>query len=328
VHGRLGGDPVHEAILQMAFDQFNQEYAAVNAGQVAFSQHTINLFIYGNIRTDLFLDSEHQYFTDNHFDNPNDGPLNSGEATWFTDALNTINNRRQQYGNVAGEIRSDICPLPGYEPTRQNPDITEIVENFGLNTHTLADFYAHSNWVDEATRGGYYIQERYLSPLLEVGGRVTVEEGTVPNGLAMTTVWDEQVDDYDLYSGQVNSLIDIFGNSNGDKVDVFGQVDMTTHAYWEKDGPPGDQDSAEFRRFEMARTLAIEHTLQEIRRLWAASENNIQLRNIYSMGMEEKQTEGVQYSLEGCLACPAWGNFDDVNTQIDYVTEFVNDNNW
>ncbi|MEW8648184.1 MAG: RHS repeat-associated core domain-containing protein, partial [Candidatus Thiodiazotropha endolucinida] len=326
VAASTGGYPVHEAILQIAFDRFNQEYAAEHGGQVAFSQHTINLFMYANIRTDLIMDSEHQYLFQNHFDNPTDGPLNDGDAEWFSDALATINSRRQEYGNISGELRVDVCAPPGNEPIRQNPNIIDIVENFGANTHTLADFYAHSNWVDEATRGGYYILEREIDSF---GTREVIEEGTVPHGLAMTSIWDEQVEGYDLYSGQVDGLIDIFGSPfSGERMDIFGNVDKSTHAYWEKDAPPSDEESAEFRRFEMARNLAIEHTLQEIRRLWEESENNMQLRVIYSMNSEEKGTESVQYSLEGCVLCPGFGDFEDIDSQIDYVAEFINDQNW
>ncbi len=327
VHAITGGDPVHEAILQMAFDRFNQEYAASHGGRVAFSQHTINLFVYANVRTDLILDENHQYLTQNHFDNPTDGPLNDGQATWFQDSINTVNTRRQEYGNISGEIRTDVCPPPGYEPIRENPDIMSIVENFGANTHTLADFYAHSNWVDELTRGGYYILQRSTN---RGRSRATIEEGTVPTGLAMTSVWNETVNGYSLFSGAAHDLMDTFGDPmrGWQKTDIFGQVDKTTHAYWQKDAPSADEESAEFRRFEMARNLAIEHTLQEIRRLWDASENNTQLRAIYAMNKDRKEFEGVQYNLDGCAACPTWGSFNDIDSQIEYVAGFVDDHNW
>ncbi|MCU7878857.1 MAG: RHS domain-containing protein [Candidatus Thiodiazotropha sp. (ex Lucinoma borealis)] len=323
----LGGDPVHESILQIAFNRFNQEYASTHSGQVAFSQHTINLFIYANIRTDLIMDSEHQHAFYNHFDNPTDGPLNDGNANWFSQTLQIINDRRSLYGRISGEIRSDVCSPPGYEPIRENPDIRDIVENFGLNSHTLADFYAHSNWVDEGSRGGYYRQE-VEDPDFPGFSRVMVEEGTVPNGLAMTTVWDEMIVGYDLYSGQVNDLNDIFGNpAYGETRDIFGNVDKSTHAYWEKDAPPSADDLAAIRRFEMARNLAMEHTLQDIRRLWDESANNLQLRVIYAMDQTGKESEGVQYRLDGCVLCPGLGDFEDIDSQIDYVAEYISEQN-
>ncbi|MEW8659632.1 MAG: RHS repeat-associated core domain-containing protein, partial [Candidatus Thiodiazotropha endolucinida] len=326
----LGGDPVHESILQIAFNRFNQEYAFTHGGRVAFSQHTINLFIYANIRTDLIIsDDEHQYAFYNHFDNPTDGPLNDGNADWFTQTLQVIEDRRGLYGSINGEIRTDVCSPPGFEPIRENPDIRDIVENFGQNSHTLADFYAHSNWVDEVSRGGYYRQE-VDDPDFPGFSRVIVEEGTVPNGLAMTTVWDETVAGYNLYSGQVDGFSDIFGNPiYGETRDIFGNVDKSTHAYWEKDALPSTDDPAAVYRFEMARNLAIEHTLQEIRNLWDESANNLQLRGIYAMDRAGKESEGVQYSLEGCALCPGLllSDFEDIDNQIDYVADFINEQN-
>ncbi|MEL0585312.1 MAG: DUF6531 domain-containing protein [Candidatus Thiodiazotropha sp. (ex. Lucinoma kazani)] len=328
VNTSLGGDPVHESILQIAFNQFNQEYASTHGGQVAFSQHTINLFIYANIRTDLIvIDDEHQYAFYNHFDNPTDGPLNDGNANWFAQTLQVIEDRRGLYGSISGEIRTDVCSPPGYEPIRENPDIRDIIENFGQNSHTLADFYAHSNWVDEVDRGGYYRQEAVERDVRGFS-RVIVEEGAVPNGLAMTTVWDEMVVGYDLYSGQVDGFNDIFGSPvYGETRDIFGNVDKSTHAYWEKDAPPSEDDLAAVRRFEIARNLAIEHTLQEIRGLWDESANNLQLRGVYAMDRARKESEVVQYSLEGCALCPGLGDFEDIDNQIDYVAEFINEQN-
>ena len=190
---------VHQNILQTAFNQFNQRVPG------AFSQFMIDQFINANRRTDTVG----RYFFDqrNHFDNPHNDPPN-GRWTgnefpvWIKDSLDLINDRRDLYSSW-GHLRNSNC-------TGQ-ADISNIVVAFGLNTHALADFYAHSNWVDPPNRGGAYVQEVAEAISINVPcdpdfaglpcgtlptgdfTRRTIEEGTVPVGRGQNVVWDERV---------------------------------------------------------------------------------------------------------------------------------------
>jgi hypothetical protein len=123
-------------------------------------------------------------------------------------------------------------------------DISEAIGRFGQNTHTLADFYAHTNWVDGADRGGCvknWVRTLSSKPTQPAppgtvyeagaGGSVRVYEvGYVPTGLGNTTVWDESVNDK-LFSGTVSLISDVKSCTT----DISCSSDKTSHGYWNKD---------------------------------------------------------------------------------------------
>lgn len=200
-------------------------------------------------------------------------------------------------------------------------DISSLVEDFGSLTHTLADFYAHTNWVDSTSRGGAYHIERetYDYGLFR-------ESGYVPPGLNMNEIFDfdamsdAELNDWmtRLYSGNAEGCADlecaILGmtinrnNWNGDLnlqpedsyyhnvtggQDNEGRWDEPTHAYWQKD----DREKAEdIHSFIRAAQLAVAHTVEEIERLWAESEGNEMLRRIYAANEQQKEGLNVYYA--------------------------------
>ena|GEM_PF-3741351 len=140
------GDAIHETIVLDAFKQFNSTHQV--DGHDAFSKDMIDLFIAANVRTDLIFDTNHQFSSSNHFDNPNDTPWNqaSGSATWIANTIASIQGKRSAYS---------ADPHTGCTMDKKGIfDISTIVEAFGQNSHTIADFYAHSNWVDDPSREG------------------------------------------------------------------------------------------------------------------------------------------------------------------------------
>ncbi|MCM8857766.1 MAG: DUF6531 domain-containing protein [Candidatus Thiodiazotropha sp.] len=332
------GSAVHETIVLEAFERFNREHSG------AFSNHTIDLFIAANVRTDLMFDAGHQFSGANHFDNPNDTPWNqdSGPSNWIMDSINSIQGRRSNY---AGDNIQAGCTMER-EPIY---DIASLVEDFGSLTHTLADFYAHTNWADPTSRGGAYHIERetYDYGLFREGGYV-------PPGLNMNetfdfdTMSDAELSDWmtRLYSGNAEGCADlecaILGmtinrnNWNGDLnlspedsyyhnvtggQDNEGRWDETTHAYWQKD----DREKAEdIHSFIRASQLAVAHTVEEIERLWAESEGNEMLRRIYAANEQQKEGLNVYYAerpLNGttsdCPLCPVFATWRDHRVDIN-----------
>lgn len=130
------------------------------------------------------------------------------------DSLKQINDNREDYNYVDS---SDLW-------------ISKIFNAFGQNSHALADFYAHSNWVDAQSRGGYF--EEKLS-------KTKTKCGFVPIGLNRTELWDEKSYLDELYSGTVATKTKDGYNSYICNSPVTGDVtcsnDMTTHGYWAKD---------------------------------------------------------------------------------------------
>lgn len=257
----LISDPIHEEIVRVAFGRFHAAWREdvlhnETSKEIFFSEDIINQFIYWNRQTDLR--SENQFDYRNHFDNPVDGPPQGGDAYWIKDSLQRVNERRGNYGN--------------WTSTGGKTDLRDIVKNFGMNTHTLADFYAHTNWVDAAARGGDYVQRAY-EPSQPSGMRV-LESGCVPHGADHPDkVWDEQTFD-GLYSGNAEGCATmacavaafknpfmVYHHNVFDGKDSYGNDDKTTHAYWAKD-EPGEPRHAE------ARELAVQHTVKEIWRLY------------------------------------------------------------
>jgi RHS repeat-associated protein len=317
----FGSHPIHETIIQRAFDAFNSD---INHKDV-FKQHTINLFIHANIITDMKMDEDHQYAIVNHFDNKyEDAARDGSNATWITESLTEVNNRRTFYANN--------CDGTGDNPL----DMTKVLDMFGANSHALSDFYAHTNWLSDEEMGGQYTVFESHEDL----GRdeVIVEQKTyiVPNGLDMqdngnAVIWDEvYITDeghrkYDLYSGLVNDLWEDVING----VDIYGNEDRSTHGYWAK-----DNEGAE--NFYLAEQAATRHVYTEIQKLWDASANNSQLRRFYGLTREQKKDEGYVYDTgkgspdihiatgSGCWLCPKW---DDSDNKIEYVDKYMTDRN-
>lgn len=246
----------HGTILRVAFAEFNFAH-----GGALFSNDIIEQIITNNFHTDaLPLNTQivspysslatgvaggGQYNTNNHFDNPNDGPeyiaqtnqqiLQYGRIksasysdgsgdNWIQDGIDQLNRNRANYGAIT--------------PSNGGFDISRILNAFGQNTHALADFYAHMNWVDASNRGGC------LTNVIHTVNGDVIEQGYVPIGLNQTRVWDEDFDSISItsiYSGTVQggkamglSSQNTFCGSN-----LYGDIecgtDMTTHGYWNKD---------------------------------------------------------------------------------------------
>ncbi len=323
------GSPVHESIVKEAFRRFNNSYVEQYSGsKPPFSAHTIGLFGQANVRTDLIFDDQHQFNSRNHFDNPTEGPpVPRAFPQWIQDTVDSLNDKRKTYGGQLGV--SDLCaqqatPSPTITKEVWEPDIRAIVEAFGQNTHTIADFYAHSNWVDSPDRGGSYIQTEEVWDGL--GTRTILkEQGVVPIGLNhRDEVWDETVTP-DLYTGSAEGCSSLscityqiargkvglgewrdYYHNVVSGVDENGFEDKTTHAYWAKDEPrdevnPDDKNDPH----NIAKELAIKHTIKEIQMLWDKSEGNTQLRDAYRWDRAEKYAGRVKYqSTESCALCP------------------------
>jgi RHS repeat-associated protein len=237
-------DGGHGDLVRIAFAQYARE-----VGEARFSQTLIDMIVINNYHTDaasnLLGGSGGQFVAANHFDNPNDGPVwldadgktptagysgANGNASWIQKALDQMNSNRNVYNKVT--------KLGVYQ------DISEAIGRFGQNTHTLADFYAHTNWVDGADRGGCvknWVRTLSSKPTQPAppgtvyeagaGGSVRVYEvGYVPTGLGNTTVWDESVNDK-LFSGTVSLISDVKSCTT----DISCSSDKTSHGYWNKD---------------------------------------------------------------------------------------------
>ncbi|MEW7996631.1 MAG: DUF6531 domain-containing protein, partial [Candidatus Thiodiazotropha endolucinida] len=334
------GSAVHESIVLEAFERFNRSHSG------AFSDHTIDLFIAANVRTDLIFDSGHQFSGANHFDNPNDTPWNqdSGQSNWIMESINSIQDRRSNYAGENIQVACNMEREPIY-------NISSLVEDFGSLTHTLADFYAHTNWVDSTSRGGAYTIERETN---DYG--LFRESGYVPPGLNMSEIFDfdamsnAELNDWmtRLYSGNAEGCADMdcaftniglgmigIDNWNGDLhlspedsyyhnvkggQDNEGRWDETTHAYWQKDSR---EDAEDIRSFIRAAQLAVAHTVEEIERLWATTEGNDRLREIFSMTEQEKIDNNVHYAerplnggLPDCPLCPVFGSWRNHRVDI------------
>lgn len=62
-------------------------------------------------------------------------------------------------------------------------NISRILSAFGQNAHALADFYAHTSWVDANTRGGCVLNKSsFPSP-------TSTESGFVPNRHELAFTW-------------------------------------------------------------------------------------------------------------------------------------------
>ena len=217
-------DEGHGDIVRLAFAQFNREKG------LRFSQTIIDQVIINNYHSDaasnLLGGTGGQFNSANHFDNPNDGPLydldgnktasytNGKGDNWIQLSLNQIKKNRGSYTHL--------------ETKGIYQDISTIIGRFGQNAHALADFYAHTNWVDAENRGGEVCQK------LKLRLTTTMEKGYVPIGLNQSEIWDEKVT-ANIYSGTVdinplnpNSILGCY-------TDIGCTADKTTHGYWNKD---------------------------------------------------------------------------------------------
>ncbi|RZL39808.1 MAG: hypothetical protein EOP35_02775, partial [Rubrivivax sp.] len=245
------GDDGHGDIVRAAF----AIYQAKEGNR--FSKFFIDQVILNNYQSDA-LDTVHPFYKSgpgggpgiagggqfnafNHIDNPHDGPMCKDAACttlgdgysldWIRNSHNQIDANRGKYTDVAaGDGRGDISPLLGA---------------FGQNSHALADFYAHSNWVDGVDRGGKVVNK------YKEDGKDKVECGYVPVGKDMRTIWDEDMSDgalRTLYTGTVqlgestwplpdyDTTNKICGDASSlGKGDIVCKKDKTTHGYWGKD---------------------------------------------------------------------------------------------
>lgn len=217
-------DGGHGDIVRIAFQLYAKE-----AQEQRFSQAIIDQIVLNNYHTDAASSAfpggdGGQFVVKNHFDNPNDGAMyldasmtkynpNYENINWIQNSIDQININRKKYGLVVSAKNS-------------LGDISAILSSFGQNSHTLADFYAHSNWVDDLNRGGCVKNKRWFSE---------DEMGYVPMGLNKHTVWDEDISSEALkllYTGTVSlSPSPALGCVN----DISCSADKTTHGYWAKD---------------------------------------------------------------------------------------------
>jgi RHS repeat-associated protein len=220
-------DGGHGDILRIAFEIYSRRT------NFRFSPDVIDQIILQNYHTDAdwrfggVNGGQHTYQA--HFDNPNEGvyqyrnPVtreNIGSPlyninSYVSDSVASVDGWRGLYGSVIGN------------------DVSNIFSSFGRNSHSLADFYAHSNWVDAEYRGGCYMSSR------AVAGRLERIGAWVPNGLNQYRLWDE-VNRDQLFSGTVSNAVQILSASD----------QKHTHAYWAKDEADhlGGSDSIDYGR--------------------------------------------------------------------------------
>ncbi|MGP1664623.1 MAG: hypothetical protein ACTS5I_01650 [Rhodanobacter sp.] len=228
--------------MRIAFAQYQRQ----SGYSGRFSDQFIDWVIRNNYHTDAngggcypapFTVGGGQCNPKNHFDNPNDGPMyadSDGSSLkdayqdgpndhWIQDSIDQIGANRNYYQDAT------FAPDDGV-------DISRILSAFGQNTHALADFYAHTNWIDDPSRGGC-VKNSALGGLVK-------EEGYVPVGLGQTTLWDESSSPK-LYSGTVAGTNVFCANP------VFGDItcsaDKTTHGYWNKDGEDTEGGKQQFK---------------------------------------------------------------------------------
>jgi RHS repeat-associated protein len=246
----------HGDIVRIAFALYNQRNG------MRFSQAIVDQIVINNYHSDANAPG---CFTSlsgvagggqcnyaNHFDNPNDGPMYANAAgtgartrlasytdgvgdNWIQDALDQINRNRGAYGEVRGN------------------DISKVLNAFGQNSHALADFYAHTNWVDAKDRGGCLVNS-YMGGAGKDAKIGEVERGFVPNGLAQTRVWQEASDAIgitELFSGTVQPGGPKNRICSHLKGDINCSKDKSAHGYWEKDDKSGAAGGAQLTANEM-----------------------------------------------------------------------------
>jgi RHS repeat-associated protein len=235
-HWDIKLDGGHGDIVRIAFAQ----YLRGSGQQGRFSQHFVEWVIRNNYHSDVngsfscypvgWTSGGGQCNPRNHFDNPNDGPeydkqggklmpsyTDGAHDHWIQEALDQVIDNRRFYQTM----------------TQGNDlNISRLLSAFGQNSHALADFYAHSNWVDGVDRGGCVDNVAKDS--------ITQEHGWIPVGLNKATLWDEH-DSELLFSGTVAGRGAYCTGLTGD----ISCADETTHGYWNKDGidtPAGTQE--------------------------------------------------------------------------------------
>lgn len=205
-------DSGHSDIVNAAFALYRGQ-----VGETRFSRTIIDQIIKNNYHTDAITNAIPQTLSGqfnplNHFDNPNPaGGMYAYENTnrllyedrsdWIQASVDQLNQNRGVYGAAVPEV---------IWVTRY-PNISAKIGRLGQNMHVLADFYAHTNWVDGADRGGCFM--------------LGDEMGYVPKGLAQTGLWDETSDYGRIFSGTVDGLGEV----------MLQDERPYTHAYWAKD---------------------------------------------------------------------------------------------
>jgi RHS repeat-associated protein len=340
------GQGIHADIVKEAFrvamGEGNSSYldaetkAAIQGiTKGSFSDFFITLAARSNWWTDAMQSS--QFNRRNHFDNPNATGTGYGSGNfpyWIQESLDSVNSKRNQYTNYfsAGGyqglsaddkrfISKNWGPNKYYTEPGTCPiytDLRKVVQNFGENTHTLADFYAHSNWADDTKKGGEWEQSYYVK---NRGWKMLT--GTVAYGLGQTQVWDEAVRQ-NLFSGNAegcNSLscaltaygyytgsipggydrgptealrgqpIDTYIHNVFDGVDEYQHPDKRTHAYWAK-------DESSKANFQIARDLAVSHTTKEVAKLFNEAKNTSGLLDVFKMNESQMQQDNILYWIE------------------------------
>jgi RHS repeat-associated protein len=341
VRGIPGGpDGGHGDILRIAFHMYSEKYGA------RFSQSIIDQIIINNYHSDanglgcygnvLSVKGGGQCQYTNHFDNPNTAPVLAGAGApfkveeyidpatgkkayrstgeyrstytntqWIADAISDVDKDRKNYGYVINK-------------GKDGADISVALGAFGRNSHALADFYAHSNWVDNSERGGCWINPQNPS-----------ERGWVPRGLNKSALWEEGFDGDvpldNLFSGTVGTLNEV-------KVQT---ANKSTHAYWGKDTDSAMRDEKGYttdeqktfslkqmtyiqvyqkdgeykfdralpidKRHRMAYYLAVQHTFKEIEKLWDTAGVQIMgdtgktIHQAFAMTKSQLESAGISY---------------------------------
>lgn len=260
----------HLDILMIAFTQYQMDNG------YRFSPTIIDQIVRNNYHTDSqgspFNLGGGQGNIYNHWDNPNNGPMcqdmhcntlmpHYGTTDWIAPALAQISGLRDNYASVGGATSA----MTTY-------NIRSILSSFGQNTHAIADFYAHTNWVDGFGRGGavcndlgtngflgtppvrpdrLYVLEDPSDPFSH--NYHVFEVGYVPTGLNQHTLWDETLVE-GLFSGTVNLTAEPVGCpliQHGKPGDIECHIDPTTHGYWHKDDDAGPGGSAPYSGLPM-----------------------------------------------------------------------------
>jgi RHS repeat-associated protein len=272
-------DGGHGDIVHIAFRQYAEDVKEVRFSQTIIDQIILNNY-HSDAATSVLLGTGGQFNFKNHFDNPNDGPMYtdasmskltekyvSGTSDWIQKALDQINKNRSYYSTVTKT------------KTYQN-DISLIISSFGQNSHALADFYSHTNWVDSPCRGGEVKNE---------GMWFGTETGYVPKGLGKTTIWDEDVS-AKLYSGTVN----LTGQPKSclTSTDIGCTTDKTTHGYWNKDHDTLTPDEQEFTAAEQKKLAEQGLVYWEVRKY---DPENLPMKYDSDLGKSVQMTYGTEW---------------------------------
>lgn len=274
----LAGEPLwdlpvtdngHSDIVRVAFTHYMMQ----NPGR--FSNHTIDWVIRNVYHTDAngpgclvlplasdptlpWVNGGGQCNAKAHFDNPNDGPMYTGKVDLDDPARNSMLTDSYKDGRDDNWIADSLTLRETHQADYTKvlgKDISWSLSAFGANLHATADFYSHSNWVDQTTRGGV-VSNSYT--IKDGDGKQVkkTECGWIPPGLNQTRLWNGRSDDIKLshlFTGTVlgpgqtaragtlgfpmRDANTVCGMHSGltDYGDLQCHDDETTHGYWAKD---------------------------------------------------------------------------------------------